>query len=276
MKANVLFLLFTQHKVAAVSAVTLLATVSGGAIYTNAPVVRDTVASFLNPQTQTTSETATIEATAEIVDSETAPTVTINENMIATDNAQNIETSPEATETIPVEETNPTEATVQETTSEPTTVATQAPKETAATTTAETTTAATTTPPETAVLGDTSGTYQPQMASDVLTYVNQQRSNAGLAALTWNDTLTDSANIRVTEAVVSWSHTRPDGSSWWTAGAQMQLGENLAYGQNSAEQVVTEWMASPGHAANILGNYTMIGISCYYCNGTYYWAQHFA
>jgi len=114
------------------------------------------------------------------------------------------------------------------------------------------------------------------MAYAVLDLVNQQRAAAGLAGLTWNGTLAESANIRASEIVVKWAHTRPDGSEWWTAGAQMQMGENLAYGQSSASQVVAEWMASPGHAANILGAYTVMGVSCYYTNGTYYWAQHFS
>lgn len=128
-----------------------------------------------------------------------------------------------------------------------------------------------------ASLGDTSGSYDGTMAYAVLDLVNQQRAAAGLPGLTWNDTLAESASIRAAEIVVTWSHTRPDGSEWWTAGSQMEMGENLAYGQTSAEQAVSEWMASQGHADNILRtSFTEMGVSCYYCNGTYYWAQHFA
>jgi uncharacterized protein YkwD len=128
-----------------------------------------------------------------------------------------------------------------------------------------------------ASLGDTSGSYDSAMARTVFDLVNQQRAAAGLPALTWNDTLAESAGIRATEIVVNWSHTRPDGSEWWTAGAQTEMGENLAYGQSSAEQAMTEWMNSPGHAENILrSSFTTLGVSCYVCNGTYYWVQHFA
>ena len=128
-----------------------------------------------------------------------------------------------------------------------------------------------------ASLGDTSGSYDSSMARAVLDLVNQQRAAAGLPALSWNDTLAESAGIRATEIVVNWSHTRPDGSEWWTAGAQTEMGENLAYGQSSAEQAMTEWMNSPGHAENILrSSFTTMGVSCYVCNGTYYWVQHFA
>ena len=115
------------------------------------------------------------------------------------------------------------------------------------------------------------------MARAILDLVNEQRAVAGLPALTWNDTLAESANIRATEIVVKWSHTRPDGSAWYTAGSQMEMGENLAYGQSSTTQVMDEWMASSGHAENILrSSFTQIGVSCYYYDGTYYWAQHFA
>ena len=37
----------------------------------------------------------------------------------------------------------------------------------------------------------------------------------------------------------------------------MRLGENVAYGY-AASSVVAAWMASPGHKANILGDFTHI------------------
>jgi uncharacterized protein YkwD len=39
------------------------------------------------------------------------------------------------------------------------------------------------------------------------------------------------------------------------------IGENLAAGQTSPEQVVADWMASPGHRENMLGEtYTEVGV----------------
>lgn len=54
-------------------------------------------------------------------------------------------------------------------------------------------------------------------------------------------------------------------------------GENVAVGQTSPEQVVAEWMASPGHRANILNaSYTHIGVGYGVNNaGRPYWAQEF-
>jgi uncharacterized protein YkwD len=39
------------------------------------------------------------------------------------------------------------------------------------------------------------------------------------------------------------------------------VGENLATGQRAARQVVDQWMGSPGHRANILGNFEDTGIA---------------
>ena len=53
-------------------------------------------------------------------------------------------------------------------------------------------------------------------------------------------------------------------------------GENLAKNYFNAAAVVQAWMASPTHAANILGNSSTIGVAAYIAdNGTWYWAQEF-
>ena len=55
------------------------------------------------------------------------------------------------------------------------------------------------------------------------------------------------------------------------------VGENIAYGQKTPEQVMEGWMNSQGHRANILNpNFTAIGVG-YYQNsrGVSYWTQLF-
>ena len=127
------------------------------------------------------------------------------------------------------------------------------------------------------VLVAASGAYDGSMAYRVLDLVNTKRTESGFPALVWTDTLAASAGVRAPEIVVLWDHTRPDGSPWYTAGAGLQMGENLAYGQTTPEQVVEEWMASPSHAENILRvEYSEMGVSCYLEGGVYYWVQHFA
>ena len=57
--------------------------------------------------------------------------------------------------------------------------------------------------------------------------------------------------------------------SWGTA-------ENIAYGQQTAQDVMTGWMNSPGHKANILSaNFKELGVGHYVKNGTHYWVQNF-
>ena len=78
------------------------------------------------------------------------------------------------------------------------------------------------------------------------------------------------------------SHTRPDGSSFATALKEQNVsyrsaGENIAWGQQTPKEVVTAWMNSSGHRANIMNpNFTTIGVG-YYENerGTDYWCQLF-
>ncbi|MNP03408.1 Cysteine-rich secretory protein family protein [compost metagenome] len=49
-------------------------------------------------------------------------------------------------------------------------------------------------------------------------------------------------------------------------------GENIAKGQKSAEEVMNQWMNSPGHRANILNSsFTEIGIALYNTE----WVQEF-
>lgn len=53
--------------------------------------------------------------------------------------------------------------------------------------------------------------------------------------------------------------------------------ENVAGGQTSVEQVMADWMLSPGHRANILGSYAhMGGAMAAAADGTRYWSVSFA
>ena len=56
------------------------------------------------------------------------------------------------------------------------------------------------------------------------------------------------------------------------------LGENIARGQTSTDQVVETWMNSKGHRANILNkNFNRIGVGVAYSNqGQIFWCAQFA
>ncbi len=111
----------------------------------------------------------------------------------------------------------------------------------------------------------------------VLNLMNQQRVAQGLSQLAWSDALTNAAQVRANEITTSFSHTRPNGSAFWTVDSNCMYGENLAKLYQSADSVYTAWMNSPTHAANIMdAGYKTVGIAvCQTGDGSWYWAQEF-
>ena len=117
--------------------------------------------------------------------------------------------------------------------------------------------------------------------TEVVRLVNAERAKAGLSALTVDSAANAAAQVRAREIVSNFSHTRPSGASCFTALREAGVnyrgaGENIAYGQPSAQAVVNAWMNSPGHRANILNaQFTSIGVGHHVQNGTHYWTQFF-
>lgn len=125
-------------------------------------------------------------------------------------------------------------------------------------------------------------TTQSDWAEQVVELVNAERARAGLSALKLNRDAASAAQVRAQEIASGFSHTRPDGSGFQTAlddaGVTYRgYGENIAYGQNSPQAVMNQWMNSSGHRANILNpDFTEIGVGHYQtANGTNYWTQLF-
>lgn len=77
------------------------------------------------------------------------------------------------------------------------------------------------------------------------------------------------------------SHTGSDGSSPFQrmkrVGYQYSLaGENVAADHRSVSEVMSGWMASPGHRSNILGGYTQVGFGVATdATGKIYWTACF-
>lgn len=120
-----------------------------------------------------------------------------------------------------------------------------------------------------------------QPAWDVLDIVNQQRGANGLSPVQMDASLMATAKVRAEEIVQKFSHTRPDGSSCFSAFPSNQgyVGENIAAGQKDAKEVMNAWMNSQGHRENILNSsFTAIGIYMVTVPGSYYgtyWVQCF-
>lgn len=116
---------------------------------------------------------------------------------------------------------------------------------------------------------------------EVLKLINAEREKAGVQTLRMPDMLLAPADKRAVEIESVFSHTRPDGTNWYTVFGEYQIsphtmGENIAYGQQSPQQVVTAWMNSPGHRKNILDpEYNRVGIGVQSKGGNLYWTQLF-
>lgn len=119
-------------------------------------------------------------------------------------------------------------------------------------------------------------------AEQVVKLVNAERAKAGLSVLTMQTNITAAANVRAKEIKQSFSHTRPNGSSFSSALKEQGVafrssGENIAWGQKTPEQVMQGWMNSDGHRANILNkNFNKIGVGYYQDEkGINHWVQLF-
>lgn len=104
---------------------------------------------------------------------------------------------------------------------------------------------------------------------NVVALMNAYRAEAGLAPLSVDQRLERAADDRMRdmEELEYWAHEAPDGRSpfvWLHARGYLYsyAAENLAAGFETAPLLVSSWMESPGHRANIMsGDFEHCGIS---------------
>ncbi len=126
------------------------------------------------------------------------------------------------------------------------------------------------------------GTKAASPAAAVLALVNEQRQQAGCSPVT-ADTRLDALATAFSDDMAArgfFDHTDPDGHTPWdrakAAGITNLGGENIARGQATPEAVMTAWMNSPGHRANILNcKFTTLGIGVHQGSGGPWWTQDF-
>jgi uncharacterized protein YkwD len=122
--------------------------------------------------------------------------------------------------------------------------------------------------------------------SAIVDLTNQERAANGLPALRAETRLTRAAQIqadqmvrhnRMDHVLAEAQYPRPEDRLAAAAYNWQTYGENLAVGYVDARAVVTGWMESPGHRANILGtSFTEIGVGLTRDgNGRPYYAQMF-
>ncbi|WP_371407258.1 CAP domain-containing protein [Kribbella sp. NBC_00662] len=178
--------------------------------------------------------------------------------------------TPRRTTPTPTPTPTPTRATTKTPTPKPTRSTTAPSRDSTRTptprptrTTSKPTPSHTATPKPTATTKPSGGS-----AAQVLALTNQERAKAGCGPLRTNSALTKAAQAHASDMVDEhyFAHDSLDGRSpfdrmkaaGFKGGA---MAENIAVGYSSPSAVVTGWMNSPGHRANILNcSYTMIGI----------------
>jgi uncharacterized protein YkwD len=106
-----------------------------------------------------------------------------------------------------------------------------------------------------------------EVEQQMIQQTNSQRAKYGLPPLVVDQNLEKTAR----------THT-----AWMTNNRSLQhtsqnVGENIAMGQRTTDEAVGDWMASPGHRANILNtSYKRTGVAAFKTpDGTIYWCQQF-
>jgi hypothetical protein len=106
----------------------------------------------------------------------------------------------------------------------------------------------------------TAATAGPE-ADTVYSLLNDARSANGQSALVRNASLDDVATAWASELAASGVLSHNPSYPQQIPAGWSEAGENVARGQWTATEMHTDWMNSPGHRANILGNFTDVGIA---------------
>ena len=113
-----------------------------------------------------------------------------------------------------------------------------------------------------------------QMSSEILTLVNEHRSSLGLQ-------YASAFAVDHTTYMIEKEAINHDNFGYRSEGIKFHdnaqvVGENVAYGYDTAESVVNAWLNSPGHKAIIEGNFTHTGFGVMKCaKGRSYYTELF-
>lgn len=128
-----------------------------------------------------------------------------------------------------------------------------------------------------------------RVENEIMRLLNELRAEKGLNTLTKNEMLKQAADYRAVETGTSFSHTRPDGSEFYTVFQNeafwyeyQTVGENLAMAtyfkdeEGMAAYLFNGWMESEGHYANMVRpEYKEVGIGVHYDGEFLYAVQLF-
>jgi len=128
-------------------------------------------------------------------------------------------------------------------------------------------------------------TSQPLVESEIFHLINQHRATNLLPLLRWASTpahLARKHSLDMAKGLVPFGHQGVENryaELIRKIPSLTRFGENVAYNfgfSNPAQQAVDAWLASPGHYANIMGDYNLAGVGvAKNLKGEYYFTQIF-
>lgn len=117
---------------------------------------------------------------------------------------------------------------------------------------------------------------------EILYYINRYRASLGKQPLEWSDAVYVQAEKHSADMAASRTEFGHLGFSERITALSRQLGfigasaENVAYGQQSAQEVVNGWINSSGHRKNIQGDYNLTAVGTATArDGAIYYTQIF-
>lgn len=110
----------------------------------------------------------------------------------------------------------------------------------------------------------------------ILSLVNQARASSGLGPLKLNGSMSAVSTAWANQMAANGAMTHNPSYSNQIPGGWSKAAENVAWNYSSPTAVHIGWMGSAGHRANILGDYTDIGIAFVSINGETWAVENFA
>lgn len=115
------------------------------------------------------------------------------------------------------------------------------------------------------------GTYDTKLSGEILTALNNARTQEGLDAFDTNASLSKVADVRAKEITYSISHQRANGSYWSTVAPEHFEAECLAVDYTDAVTTVNAWLSDEGTRQYLLcDDLDSIGVSCFKYADKYY------
>lgn len=119
-----------------------------------------------------------------------------------------------------------------------------------------------------------------QLADDILVLVNDYRVSIGLSIIKRDQQYASAYAVEHTKYMINMDRINHDNFGVRSAALKdrgaSRVGENVAYGYTSAENVVQAWLNSPSHKDIIEGDYTHSGFGVISnSDGNFYFTQLF-